>query len=131
MTHRLNIEFDEKEIESIENWQKLARLRTKREFVTNAIALFKWAAREALDGRSLASVNRDGSIATRFETPALSTIAELFDVFPPISEEERTRRRAPAGRPLPDSLDEVLGHAHETDGEGASERPAVSERSLT
>jgi hypothetical protein len=76
---RLPLDLSEREHTDIESLMVHAGVRTKREMVLNALALYRWAAEQVINGRSVASVSdTDGSIC-RFEMPGLQGFTQLKD----------------------------------------------------
>lgn len=81
-THRFQIDFTKDELESLDRLGKLAALRTKREVVTNALTLFKWAAKEVLLGRIICSLDETTQTVKQLELPALTAIYEAGQATP-------------------------------------------------
>lgn len=76
-TKRFQLDLTATEHAEMERLMGQAGLRTKREFVSNALTLFRWAANELLYGRSIAAVDVTGQVVKQLEMPALSTFAAI------------------------------------------------------
>lgn len=105
-TYRFQVDISPKEHESLTQLARLAGLRTKKDLFSNALALFRWAAKERLNGRSIASIDDTTKEVRQFETPALSEIATQS---PLVSIDELRRRSRESGRTLSEILDELEG----------------------
>lgn len=109
---RFQMDLSDSELDSIVRWSEFAGFRTKREFFLNAFTLFQWAAKQAILGRSICSVNEATGELRHLEMPALAKIAEHG---PPtfLTPEEVRQRLAEPSRPLA----EILAELKETVGE--------------
>ena len=103
-TYRFQVDISPQEYETLEQLTKLAGLRTKKDLFCNAIALFKWAAKESIKGRRIGSMDDAMSEIRQFQTPALSEIA---DQSPMVSIDELRRRASQPGRQLVEILDDL------------------------
>lgn len=74
MTKRFQLDLTEAEHAEMTRLMGQAGIKTKREFVSAALTLFRWAANELLYGRVVAAVAPDGGIR-QLEMPALATFA--------------------------------------------------------
>ena len=95
-TKRVQLDLSEQEHAEMERLMAHAGLKTKREFVSNALSLFKWAANELANGRRIASLDPDGQSVVHFTMPCLeafSRLAEELDRRSPSAEELRARSR--------------------------------------
>jgi hypothetical protein len=75
-----------------------AGLKTKSEFVSHALALFRWASNELANGRQTGSSNPDGTAFQPLDMPCLqafSRITEEFDRLRPSPEELLARSKQP------------------------------------
>ena len=87
---RFQLDLSADELDSIERWSSMAGVRTKKEFLLNAITLFKWAAQQILLGRTICAVNESTGEIRHLEMPALSAIAEYG--APPVAAPQELRR---------------------------------------
>ncbi len=71
---RLQLEMDESRLKVIEKLMQLTDLHTKKEFINNALTLFKWAIEERQHGRQIASVDAAGQAYRELRMPALDTV---------------------------------------------------------
>lgn len=101
---RFQVDISPQEHETLKQIAKLAGLRTENDVFCNAIALFKWAAKESIKGRRIASINENLSEIRQFVTPALMNIS---DQAPMVSIAEFRRRASETGRPLAEILDDL------------------------
>jgi hypothetical protein len=100
---RFQLDMSADELDSIERWSSMAGLRTKKEFLLNAITMFKWAAQQILLGRTICAVNEATGEVRHLEMPALSAIAE-YGAPPALAPEEIRRLVAEPGHPLPNDF---------------------------
>ena len=106
-THRFQIDLTRSELDSIERLAQLAGFRTKKELITNAVTLFRWATKETLYGRSICSRNEATGEIRQLEMPALTAIAE--SVPPEVPREELLKRAGQGtGRPLSEIMADLL-----------------------
>ena len=103
-TFRFQVDLSLSEHDSLEQLTSLTGLRTKRDLFCNALALFKWAAKERLNGRAIGSIDETTKEVRQFDTPALS---ELGNRSPFVSIDELRRRSKESGRPLAEVLEEL------------------------
>ena len=80
-TKRLQVDLTEKEHTELDRLSAHAGLRTKRDFVVNALTLFKWAANELASGRAIGSFAPGGSDIKQLEMPCLQPFKEIADEF--------------------------------------------------
>lgn len=95
-TKRVQLDLSEQEHAEMERLMLLSGLKTKREFVSNALSLFKWAANELANGRRIASLDPDGQSVVQFTMPCLEAfrgLADELDRRSPSAEELRARSR--------------------------------------
>jgi hypothetical protein len=97
---RFQLDMSSDELDSIERWSSMAGIRTKKEFLLNAITLFKWAAQQILLGRTICAVNESTGEIRHLEMPALTAIAE-YGAPPVVTPQERRRLIAEPAHPLP------------------------------
>lgn len=102
--YRFQVDLSSKEYDLVETLTRLAGLRTKKDLFCNALALFRWAANERLNGRAIAAIDTTGNQVREFEMPAL---AEIATQSPLVSIDELRRRVQESGRPLDEILDEL------------------------
>ena len=57
---RVQFDFSDKQVRQMEQLQKDAGVRTKKELVDNALTLLAWAIREKRAGRIIASIDEAG-----------------------------------------------------------------------
>ncbi len=79
-TKRFQLDLSIHEHEEMERLMARAGLKTKREFVSNALTLFRWAANELVQGRSIGSVDAGGDVK-QLEMPALAAFASVGSKF--------------------------------------------------
>jgi hypothetical protein len=101
--YRFQVDISSKEFDLIEHLTRLAG-PTKKDLFCNALALFKWAANERLNGRAIASIDTATNQIRELEMPAL---AEIATQSPLVSIDELRRRAKESGRPLAEILDEL------------------------
>jgi hypothetical protein len=114
-TKRFQLDLTEQEHDELENLMEAAGLKTKREMVSNALALYHWAATERLYGRGLASIDRDGRVIKQFEMPSLAAFAragERLDAATPPASELRARAER-GGRSAEDVLADLARRLEE------------------
>lgn len=103
-TNRFQVDLNADQMQALEFLTGMAGLRTKREFFENALTLFRWAARERMQGRTICSIDAENHQIKELEMPALSAIASRGLVVPLVSEDELRLREAQPGRPLKEIL---------------------------
>ena len=111
-TNRFQMDLSTADMELINRLTTLAGLKTKKELLLNAVTLFKWAAQEAMYGRTVCTVSESDGKIRQLELPALSTIVEGSRQF---SAEVAER----SGNPLESSrpLSEILSRLKETNSD--------------
>lgn len=77
----------------------------KKELITNAVTLFRWATKESLSGRTICSRDEMTGEIKQLEMPALTAISD--SVPPELSPAERKRRLTEPARPLSEVLSEL------------------------
>lgn len=95
-TKRVQLDLTEQEHAEMERLMVHSGLKTKREFMSNALTLFKWAANELANGRRIASLDPDGQSVVHFTMPCLEAFSKLADELDrrsPSAEELRARSR--------------------------------------
>ena len=75
-TVRLQVDILSRQLEELEDLQKLRGLRRKRELWDKAFTLLKWATKKKAQGSSVGSMAVDGSF-TELEMPFLEHYAEV------------------------------------------------------
>ena len=75
-TKRVQLDLSESEHAEMERLAEYAGIKTKREFVSNALTLFRWASNELLYGRSISSVDATGKVVKQLEMPCLTAFAQ-------------------------------------------------------
>ncbi|MBN9119961.1 MAG: hypothetical protein J0I06_12495 [Planctomycetes bacterium] len=97
-TKRLQVDLTEKEHTEMERLAAMAGLKTKREFVVNALTLFRWAANELAAGRHVGSFAPGGGHVKQLEMPCLQPFVQLSDELDrasPTAEELQARAKRP------------------------------------
>lgn len=114
-TNRFQMDLSSADMELINRLATLAGLKTKKELLMNAVTLFKWAAQEAMYGRTVCTVSESDGKIRQLELPALSTIVETARQH---SREaaERSGTAAETSRPL----SEILNRLKETTADAAA-----------
>jgi hypothetical protein len=96
-TKRFQLDLSEPEHTEMERLMAKAGIKTKREFITQALTIFKWAANELANGRIVASMGSQGDSVRQLETPALQPFAqlgpEIEQNFPPMEEIQRKSKQ--------------------------------------
>lgn len=108
-TNRFQMDLSNADMELINRLATLAGLKTKKELLLNAVTLFKWAAQEAMYGRTVCTVSESDGKIRQLELPALSTIVEGSRQF---SREVSEQSGTPAETSRP--LSEILNRLKET-----------------
>ena len=75
LTARMQIDLPEDKLRQLESLMKDAGIRTKKEFVNNALTLLAWAIRETKAGRVIAAVDENDHKYKEILLPALENIA--------------------------------------------------------
>lgn len=91
---RLQVDLTEKEHAELERLSEIAGLKTKREFVVNALTLFRWVGNELAAGRVIGSFTPDGRDRKQLEMPCLQGFVQLaqdLDRASPSADELRQR----------------------------------------
>ncbi len=73
---RIQVEFDESGIETIDRLKGKTGLATYKDLFNNALALFSWAINERLKGRIIVSLNEDSREYKELHMPSLEHAAE-------------------------------------------------------
>ncbi len=123
-TKRFQLDLSEVEHDEMERLMATAGIKTKREFVSNALTLFRWAVAEVEANRRVGSFTPAGDQLKQMEMPALAAIASARARL-----DERTANRpaTPAAtdtRPMSEVLAELRKKLAEIEHEeGRTERP--------
>ena len=104
-TKRFQLDLTEKEHAEMERLMAFAGIKTKREFISNAVTMFRWAAMELLQGRKIGSIDDNGGMK-QLEMPALQSFSELGLDSPLLTIEELHERSRQPTRKLKDFLAE-------------------------
>ena len=99
-TKRFQLDLTEQEHAEMERLANLAGIKTKREFVSNALTLFRWAAAELANGRAIGSFDAAGKLHKQLEMPALTALAACGAAA------ERLNRRMPTSEQLDERTQE-------------------------
>lgn len=91
-TKRFQLDLSEKEHAEMERLMAFAGIKTKREFISNAVTMFRWAAMELLQGRKIGSFDDKGQLK-QLEMPALQVFS-LMGLEQPLLSAEELKRRA-------------------------------------
>jgi len=100
-TKRFQLDLSEQEHVEMERLMAHAGIKTKREFVSNALTLFKWAAMEMLQGRTIASADAKGSLK-ELQMPVFQNFTGIGLEELLLSNEEVRRRSQEPSRKLID-----------------------------
>ena len=105
-TKRVQLDLSEQEHAEMERLMFHSGLKTKREFVCNAITLFGWAAKEILKGHRVGAISGDGRMVKELAMPSLTPFASIADELARLrpSREEIFARIARGGIPTDDFL---------------------------
>ena len=106
---RFQIDLTPEELELFERLSVVCGIRTKRELVTNALSLFRWAVKEVRNGRSICSVTDSGEHRW-LEMPALAHAAEDY---PLLTKEEMLAAMAKPTGSLSQILPRNQGSPHD------------------
>ena len=102
-TNRIALELSEKDRAEMERLMAFTGIKTESEFVSNALAMFRWAAMELLQGRKIGSIDDSGQWKP-LDIPALQSFHEFgLEHVLPTPEELRERSHQPT-RKLPTVL---------------------------
>ncbi len=113
-TNRFPLDLSENDRAEMERLMAFAGIQTESEFVSNAIAMFRWAAMELLQGRKIGSIDDKGQLKP-LEIPALQSFHGFgHEHILPTVEELRERSHQPTRK-----LQELL--AESTNGETSSD----------
>ena len=129
-TKRLQVDLTEKEHTELDRLSALAGLKTKREFVINALTLFRWAANELAAGRQVGSFDPRGGPTKQLEMPCLVPFAEIAVALAKVrpSAAELWARVERGGVPSSDALG-AMGHpSREVNDDQNSEVPVSPRR---
>ncbi len=123
-TKRFQLDLTQRELDDLVTFMHHGNMRSKREVICEALAVYKFAASEMLNGCQIASVSKDGVI-TKFTTPSLSAyaaIGERMERSLPSPEELLARASRPI-QPVQEKLaelnlspGEVNNGSHQEDG---------------
>lgn len=72
---RIQLELPEDKVKQIEALMEESGLKTKKEYINNALTLLEWAMREVKSGRVIASVDEREKRYKEILLPALDNIA--------------------------------------------------------
>ena len=105
-TKRVQLDLSEQEHAEMERLMAHAGLKTKREFMSNALTLFGWAAREVLNGHKIGAISGDGRMVKELVLPSLTPFASIAAEFERLrpTREEVFARVARGGRPAEELL---------------------------
>lgn len=87
---KLQFEVDEDANEQIVSYMVLTKVKTKREYINNALALLRWAIDARIEGRSIASVDEGHTTYRQITMPILEAVTARVKVEP-------TAKSVPAG----------------------------------
>lgn len=93
-TARPQVELSQEWAEQVDRLAAALRLKTRKEIVENALALFAWAVQERLEGKSLVSLNKETDSYLEFIFPFLTFLNKsakklgptLYEHIKPIQE---------------------------------------------
>ena len=108
-TERIQLDLTEQESADMERLMAFAGLKTKREFVSHALTLFRWASDELLHNRTIASMDALGQLVKQLELPCLTAFAaagQRADRAMPTAKQLDESAQTPA-RPAREALDEA------------------------
>ena len=88
---KLQFEVDEDANEQIVSYIVLTKVKTKREYINNALALLRWAIDARIEGRSIASVD-EGHTTAEIATTLGKRYQHVRNVL------TRPMKRGPQGR---------------------------------
>lgn len=71
---RIQYELSKEKNKEIEKMMQETEIRTKRDFIDNAIALFEWAIKQRRDGNIISSVNEESNEYKEIIMPSLSNV---------------------------------------------------------
>lgn len=71
---RFQFEIEKERLEELEWLAGMGELKTKKDLLNNAITLLKWAVRQRINGRAIASVDEEGN-ERELEMPFLEAVA--------------------------------------------------------
>lgn len=74
---RIQIELPDEKVKELESLMKDAGLKTKKDFISNALTLLVWAIRERQAGRIIASVDENEKKYKEILLPALENMASV------------------------------------------------------
>lgn len=123
--HRFQLDMTKQELESVERLGQLAGLRTKREVMASALALFKWAAKEILYGQTVCSIDEATGKVKQYDNPALSAIAEAAARNPLLTPEQYAERLKEPARTSAELSARAQGALHVDSGMVSDGGPSV------
>lgn len=121
-TKRLQLDLTIEDHDLLDRLLVQSALKTKGELLSQALALFQWAAAEALHGNVIASLSATGETVNKADIPsirALGSVRAVLDALSPTEEELRERTRQP-GISADLVLAEMKKHLERTDEQLAS-----------
>ena len=112
-TNRIVLDLSEKDRAEMERLMAFAGIQTESEFVSNAIAMFRWAAGEMLSSRCVGSFDKMGQAVEALEMPSLAPFAAAASRLDAkrSSEEELQRRKAEDAKTYR-PLSEIMAEMH-------------------
>ena len=108
-THRFQVDMTQDELVLVERLGQLASLKTKKEVIANTIALFHWAAKELLQGRTICSIDEGTQRVKQYDSPAISAISEVARRKTELSPEEVAIRMKEARTSSKETLAKLAG----------------------
>ncbi len=72
---RIQLDFPEKQVNTLEKLMKVSGARTKNEFFTNILSLYEWVVKEKRAGRSIVSTDDESRTQRELVMPILSNIS--------------------------------------------------------
>ena len=113
-TKRYQVDLTVSELSEMERLATFAGMKTKRELITNALTLYRWAANELLFGRMIGSMDRAGGHLKQFDMPSLAAFSQAGEDFARQrpSEAELDERAKKPGRSLREVLQELERKSH-------------------
>ncbi len=74
---RIQLELPDDKVRELEELMDEAGLKTKKDLISNALTLFKWAVKETKSGRVIASVDEENQRYREVLMPALDNFAKV------------------------------------------------------
>lgn len=75
MSVRVQFELSEEKLRELEELMEESGIKTKKDFINNALTLLEWAIEEKKAGRMIASIDEKGEKYREVLMPLLSTMA--------------------------------------------------------